>query len=113
VLLVSRTNCYKNSVAEIDGEGSTLAMAGPNMKRTAQSDGKAMKDGSIPISGIMEFDIADAAAGFKDGSLLPVITHEMGHVLGIGTLSFELPCSCSDRQELLDTSNVTALHAEC
>jgi hypothetical protein len=56
------------------------------MKRTATSNGQAMKDGGIPISGTMEFDIADSASGFKDGSLLTVITHEMGHVLGIGTL---------------------------
>jgi hypothetical protein len=73
-------------VADIDGVGGTLAQSGPNMKRTATSNGQAMKDGGIPISGTMEFDIADSASGFKDGSLLTVITHEMGHVLGIGTL---------------------------
>ncbi len=34
----------------------------------------------------MEFDTADLAAMEAKGSLLSVILHEMGHVLGIGTL---------------------------
>jgi predicted Zn-dependent protease len=38
----------------------------------------------LPLSGAMEFDVADVQDGFKDGSLLVTVTHEMGHVLGIG-----------------------------
>jgi hypothetical protein len=77
--------CY-NSVGKIDGPGGALAQSGPSIVRDATaSNGKAMEDGGIPVSGTMEFDIADLAESFKDGSLLTIITHEMGHVLGIGT----------------------------
>jgi hypothetical protein len=34
----------------------------------------------------MSFDTADLAQMESDGSLVDVITHEMGHVLGIGTI---------------------------
>ena len=75
-------------MADIDGVGGVLAQSGPTMTRSTTSNGKAMQDAGISISGTMEFDIADSAAGFKDGSLLTVVTHEMGHVLGIGTSCF-------------------------
>ena len=34
----------------------------------------------------MEFDTADLAQMQSEGTLLAVIEHEIGHVLGIGTL---------------------------
>ena len=40
----------------------------------------------LPATGVMSFDTADLARMEADGSLLHVITHEMGHVLGIGTV---------------------------
>ena len=34
----------------------------------------------------MSFDTADLAQMAADGTLVDVITHEMGHVIGIGTI---------------------------
>ena len=61
----------------IDGRGNTLGMAGPIDIRPGTY---------LPATGIMSFDTADLAIMEADGSLLHVITHEMGHVLGIGTV---------------------------
>ncbi len=62
----------------IDGEGGTLGQAGYDRTRTSGT--------RLPYHGSMEFDSADLAAMEADGSLLNVIVHEIGHVLGIGTL---------------------------
>jgi hypothetical protein len=40
----------------------------------------------LPITGMMEFDSADLANLESSGQLDEVILHEMGHVLGLGTL---------------------------
>eukprot|EP00978_Attheya_sp_CCMP212_P030766 scaffold114338_cov55-Attheya_sp.AAC.2 len=61
----------------IDGPGRVLGQAGPTRVRPSDR---------LPVAGIMEFDRADLAALERDGSLQDVILHEMGHVLGIGTL---------------------------
>ena len=61
----------------IDGPRGTLGQAGPR---------SVMPGTLFPNRGIMEFDTADLAAMEADGSLFNVILHEMGHVIGIGTL---------------------------
>ena len=66
----------------IDGEGNVLGQAGPTRLRP-KSAGKAA---FLPAKGEMQFDTADLKAMEKDGSLNDVICHEMGHVLGIGTI---------------------------
>lgn len=63
--------------ADIDGSGAILGQAGPEFIRT---------DGLLPITGMMQFDKADLKDMEDDGSLVNVIVHEMGHVIGIGTL---------------------------
>lgn len=65
------------SVTAIDGPGSVLASAGPCYYRT--SDGLA-------LAGSMQFDVADIVNLENSGDLEDVVLHEMGHVLGIGTL---------------------------
>ncbi|MEN6407451.1 MAG: leishmanolysin-related zinc metalloendopeptidase [Thermoguttaceae bacterium] len=65
----------------IDGEGGILGQAGPTGVRTGSY---------LPYSGIMQFDTADLADMESEGSLLDVITHEMGHVLGFGTIWTDL-----------------------
>ena len=60
----------------IDGPAGVLGQAGPCFARD---------DGS-PLVGIMEFDTADLDVLERAGSLDTVILHEMGHVLGFGTL---------------------------
>jgi len=66
------------SSTDIDGVGGTLGQAGYDRARTSGT--------RLPYHGMMEFDSADLAAMEANGSLLNVIVHEIGHVLGIGTL---------------------------
>lgn len=63
--------------AAIDGAGGILGQAGPDAFRSGSN---------LPIHGVMEFDTADLAQLEANGTLLNVILHEMGHVLGIGTI---------------------------
>jgi hypothetical protein len=65
------------SAVDIDGVSGVLGQAGPRELRNGSS---------LPIRGEMRFDTADIANMESDGRLLNVILHEMGHVLGIGTL---------------------------
>ena len=65
------------AVAEIDGLNGTLARAGPCGWR---------EESLLPWIGAMEFDPADLSRLEADGALEDVIVHEMGHVLGIGTV---------------------------
>lgn len=61
----------------IDGPQGILGQAGP----------VAVRPGTlIPATGTMQFDTGDLAQMEIDGTLVDVIVHEMGHVLGIGTL---------------------------
>ena len=63
----------------IDGVGTILGSAGPCWIRGAGLS-------YHPFLGRMRFDSADLANMEGNGLLEPVILHEMGHVLGIGTL---------------------------
>ena len=64
-------------VEAIDGEGGALGEAGPCLVRT---------DVKLTLYGRMRFDSADLAKLEADNQLELTILHEMGHVLGIGTL---------------------------
>jgi hypothetical protein len=66
----------------IDGPGGILGQAGPTNLRPASAGASAF----LPAKGIMSFDSADLDEMQSEGTLLDVITHEMGHVLGIGTI---------------------------
>lgn len=65
------------STPPIDGEGNILGQAGPTYLRKASS---------LPATGIMEFDSADVDSLIAEGQFDEVILHEMGHVLGLGTI---------------------------
>ncbi|HKE89627.1 MAG TPA: leishmanolysin-related zinc metalloendopeptidase [Gemmatimonadales bacterium] len=64
-------------IDSIDGPGKILGQAGPCFVRS---------DGNLPIVGVMQFDSADVVNLLAAGSFGLVIQHEMGHVLGFGTL---------------------------
>jgi Leishmanolysin len=66
----------------IDGPGQILGQAGPTNLRPASAGASAF----LPAKGIMSFDTADLAQMQANGTLVDVITHEMGHVIGIGTV---------------------------
>ena len=67
---------------QIDGPGKILGQAGPTHLRPASAGASAF----LPAKGLMSFDSADLAKMEADGTLVDVITHEMGHVIGIGTI---------------------------
>jgi len=60
----------------IDGVGNILGQSSPTF----------LLPNGLPAKGMMEFDISDLAEMESDGSLGSVILHEMGHVLGIGSV---------------------------
>ncbi len=68
--------------AQIDGPGRVLGQAGPTHLRPMGAGSTA----AIPAKGRMTFDTADLEQLEDAGTLDDVITHEMGHVLGVGTI---------------------------
>lgn len=62
---------------EIDGAGRILGVAGPCYVRS---------DSNLPIIGHLQLDAADLRQMESRGTLDDVVLHEMGHILGIGTL---------------------------
>jgi hypothetical protein len=68
-------------VTPIDGVGAILGSAGPCLVRTS-----SISASRNSVVGTMRFDVADIASMETQGTLNSVILHEMGHVLGIGTL---------------------------
>ena len=65
------------SVEPIDGVGGILGSAGPCLIRTT---------GGLTLYGVMRLDSADVTTLEVAGTFDEVILHEMGHVLGIGSL---------------------------
>ncbi len=64
-------------LANIDGAGGVLGRAGPCFIRS---------ESRLTVVGVMQFDVADLATLEANGRLNDVILHEMGHVIGFGTL---------------------------
>ncbi|MCU0623826.1 MAG: hypothetical protein MUF53_08175 [Gemmatimonadaceae bacterium] len=84
------------AIVPIDGPGQVLGSAGWCARRTDA-------EGGLPLFGVMRFDEADMAGLIAGGRLGDVILHEMGHVLGIGTmwttrglLQNPVPSPCND-----------------
>ena len=67
---------------DIDGPSGILGQAGPTRLRPDNAGDAAF----LPAKGRMSFDTADLEQMEQEGTLNDVITHEMGHVLGIGTI---------------------------
>lgn len=65
------------SATYIDGDSGVLASAGPDRFRSGSL---------LPYFGTMQFDTADLAWMEASGTLYYTVLHEMGHVLGIGTI---------------------------
>jgi len=65
------------ALAPIDGPGGILGQAGPRFVRTSDF---------LTLTGVMFFDVADLAFLEQLDLFEEVIVHEMGHVLGVGTL---------------------------
>jgi hypothetical protein len=69
----------------IDGPGQVLGQAGPCFIRVTNDSGPVVP-GDVTVIGRMLFDEDDVEALLQEGALQDVILHEMGHVLGFGTL---------------------------
>ena len=80
----------------IDGAGKILGSAGPCILRDADL---------LPAQGYMQFDTADLAALEANGQLQQVILHEMGHVLGFGSIWQVAPGNGLGSILLLDRSD--------
>ncbi len=73
------------SIDSIDGPGNILARAGPCSYRITRFEGYPDIPRSV-IAGGMEFDEDDLPRLSAQGILVSTVTHEMGHVLGFGTM---------------------------
>jgi hypothetical protein len=69
------------TIEEIDGPFGVLGQAGPCFVRIP---------GSLTVIGRMLFDVDDVDLLEEEGSLQSVILHEMGHVIGFGTIWSDL-----------------------
>ena len=67
---------------DIDGPGNVLGAAGPTFVRTSDF---------LTLTGFMRFDVSDLAFLDELDLFEEVIVHEMGHVLGVGTLWNTVP----------------------
>jgi Leishmanolysin/Bacterial Ig-like domain (group 2) len=72
------------TIEPIDGPGDVLGQAGPCFIRVTNPPNVSI--GDVTVIGRMQFDVDDVEALEQEGSLQDVILHEMGHVLGFGTL---------------------------
>lgn len=83
------------SVEPEDGNAKAVAWGTPLDMRSASS-----KHRNLPYSGWMQIDSADYDQLVADGLLYSVILHEMGHVLGFGTVWSDMnllrPRNCAD-----------------
>jgi hypothetical protein len=73
------------TIGPIDGAGNIHGRAGPCAFSYSGAT-QAAFGSTMPRVGEMQFDEADLQGMVNDGTLGRVILHEMGHVLGIGTL---------------------------
>jgi hypothetical protein len=85
----------------IDGVGGILGQSGPDRFRSGSL---------LPYHGVMEFDSADMASMESSGLLYSVVLHEMGHILGIGTLwsDFGLLSGAGTSNPIFTGANATA-----
>jgi hypothetical protein len=73
------------TIVSIDGPNGILARAGPCYLRDAMGNPSVIGD-KLTVIGRMLFDVDDVEQLEAEGSFQATILHEMGHVLGFGTL---------------------------
>jgi hypothetical protein len=98
---IANTNVTINiNLDPIDGAGGILGSAGPTHAKLNAAQSAVSSTYIYTQQGSMTFDTADTAALASGGALGDVIRHEMGHVLGIGTLWDSSDVGFPGRQEL-------------
>lgn len=88
------------NLGNIDGTGGILGSAGPETAKLNAAETAVTSNFLYTSSGSMTFDTSDTANLELNGSFGGVILHEMGHVLGIGTLWSSSNVGFPGRQEL-------------
>lgn len=88
------------NLSDIDGAGGILGSAGPTFVKTNFAQTVVTTTFLYTSAGNMNFDTSDTASLETSGLFDEVILHEMGHVLGIGTLWSSSAVGFSGRQEL-------------
>ena len=68
------------------GRSTAPARSSARLARRTSAQRRPGPSAFLPAKGIMSFDTADLKQMQTDGTLNDVITHEMGHVIGIGTI---------------------------
>jgi hypothetical protein len=77
--VITNVRIYVN-LDSIDGPGTVLGRAGPCFIRTSSG---------LPVVGFVELDTADLAALDANGTLDDVMTHEVGHVIGLQAFNWD------------------------
>jgi len=91
-------------LVNIDGPGKVLAQAGPCLIRLSNS---------LTVVGIMKFDTSDLPNITANGTLHEVVLHEMGHVLGFGSLWEDTDPSRNFLAEPSLTTTSPPIHTGC
>jgi hypothetical protein len=98
---IANTNVTINvNLAPNDGPGGILGSAGPTNAKLNAAQNAVSPTYVYTQTGVMNFDTADTATLVANGSFGSVVLHEMGHVLGIGTLWDSSDVGFPGRQEL-------------
>ncbi|MFT5905075.1 MAG: hypothetical protein ACI9E1_000665 [Cryomorphaceae bacterium] len=101
--IFSTTVTINVNLEPIDGVGGTLGSAGPNTAKLNAAQSAITSTFLYADTGTMTFDTADLPG--LGSTLGDVILHEMGHVLGIGTLWSSSGAGIGGRQELYATGS--------
>lgn len=98
--IFSTTLTINVNLDPIDGSGGILGSAGPTNAKLNAAQNAVTSTFVYTDAGSMTFDTADTASLASAGLLDEVILHEMGHVLGIGTLWSSSDVGFPGRQEV-------------
>lgn len=88
------------NLSNIDGAGGVLGSAGPSTAKLNAAGLAVTATYLYTSTGVMTFDTSDTDGLEIAGVFDDVILHEMGHVLGIGTLWSSSSVGFAGRQEL-------------